>query len=385
MGWLLPVAGAVALLLTGVEPLVNAAYSIARQWNVLLFILGLMLIAGAAEESGAFAWIARFVQFHACGSRRRLFVLLYATATAVTVLLSNDATAVALTPIVYRVVADRAESDAKPFLFACIFVANAASFGLPFSNPANVLILPHPRLLPYLVHLAAPQIAVILATFAILFFFYRANLKGRFAPIEPPALDRGTLVALFGLGAVVLSYFVALALEAPLGPVAMLGAAFVLAASRIPALRAASHVSWKTLALLLALFVLLDAVARAGFVAFALDELDHAVRYGGLAANLLAAGGSALLSNVINNLPVAVAASYVVAHVHAQHVAYPLIVGVDAGPNLITTGSLATILWLGILHDRGVRVSVAEYLRLGLLVVPATLAICVLWLTAIGR
>lgn len=134
--------------------------------------------------------------------------------------------------------------------------------------------------------------------------------------------------------------------------------------------------------MLLGLFVLLDAVTRAGFVSLAFVELDRVLRYGGIATNMTAAVAAALFSNVFNNLPVAAAASYVVAHVRAEQIAYPLIVGVDAGPNLITTGSLATILWLAILRERGMRVSLVEYLRLGMLVVPATIVVAALWLGA---
>jgi arsenical pump membrane protein len=79
-------------------------------------------------------------------------------------------------------------------------------------------------------------------------------------------------------------------------------------------------------------------------------------------------------------LPVAVVAAYVAAHVNAPHFAYPLIVGVDVGPNLITSGSLATILWMTILRGYGVRIRLVDYLRVGALVVPAALGVSVLWL-----
>jgi arsenical pump membrane protein len=384
-GWVWPIAGALALVLSGVEPLGTAAHAVERQWNVLLFILGLMGVSAAAEESGAYAWIADFVLHRARGSRRRLFVLLYTACAIVTLLLSNDATAIALTPIVYRAVSERARADATPFLFACIFVANAGSFGLPFSNPANVLILPHPQLLAYLAHLGPPQIAVIVATLGIFLFFYRDRLEGEFDPVALSALDRRTITALFALGSVVAAYILALIFQWPLGPVALLGAIFCLAISRASLRRTAGLISWKTLVLLVGLFVLIDAVARAGFVSLALVEFDRSLRFGDLVATAVAAGGAGLLSNVFNNLPVAVAASYVVAHATAQQTAYPLIAGVDTGPNLLTSGSLATILWLALLRRHGIRVSLAEYLRVGLLVVPSSIAICVLWLSFIDR
>lgn len=384
-GWIWPVAGAFVIVSLSVEPLRSAGEAVARQWNVLLFILGLMGISAAAEESGAFVWIADLVLHRARGSRRRLFILLYGASAIVTLLLSNDATAIALTPIVYRAVADRANGAVKPFLLSCVFVANAASFGLPFSNPANVLILPHPRFWPYVAHLGPPQLAVVVVMLAVLLFFYRDDLEANFGPVAFRAPDRRTVQTLVALASVVVAYVVALLYDWPLGPVAILGAALTVAVSGVRLSRVAARISWETLALLVGLLVLLDGVARTGFVSLAIVELDHAAGYGGLITSLAAAGGAALLSNVFNNLPVAVAASYIVAHVHAQHIAYPLIVGVDAGPNLVTTGSLATILWLAILRERGVRVSLGEYLRLGALVVPITIVICVLWLGILAR
>ncbi len=73
------------------------------------------------------------------GSPQRLFLLIYIVGTLVTVLLSNDATAIVLTPAVYA--ATRA-AGAKPlpYLFVCAFIANAASFVLPISNPANLVV-----------------------------------------------------------------------------------------------------------------------------------------------------------------------------------------------------------------------------------------------------
>jgi arsenical pump membrane protein len=95
---------------------------------------------------------------------------------------------------------------------------------------------------------------------------------------------------------------------------------------------------------------------------------------------LTAAFGSALASNLMNNLPIAVLSGAIVARGNAGWPAYALIAGVDLGPNLTTTGSLATILWLSILHERGLAVRPLEYLRLGLAVVPAMLVVTSLWL-----
>ena len=110
-----------------------------------------------------------------------------------------------------------------------------------------------------------------------------------------------------------------------------------------------------------------------------MHAMSAAQRWGPLGLNAAAAGGAALFSNLFNNLPVAIVSSYLVAHAPA-HAAYPLIVGVDLGPNLTMTGSIATILWSSMLRKRGVHVSDLDYIRLGIIVVPATLGVTILWL-----
>ncbi|HKU81607.1 MAG TPA: SLC13 family permease, partial [Candidatus Tumulicola sp.] len=353
--WAWPVAGSAVLVLLRSEPLQGALGAIESQWNVLLFILGLMGMSIAAEQSGVFTWLTDLLLVRAGGSRRRLFAWLYSACTATTLLLSNDATAIVLTPIVYAAVARRG-GDPMPYLFACAFVANAASFGLPFSNPANVLILPQPRFLEYVRALGVPELCAIAINFAIFAWVFRKSLRGSYA-YEP--LGRPTARAvrtLYATGFVGVLYLAALALRFPLGPAAVAGACIALVAAGVPPGAALARVSWRTFALLAGLFVLLDGVARAGFVGWALAQLHDAARFGPLAVSALTAFGAAGLSNALNNLPVAVAASYVAAHDAAANVAYPAIAGVDLGPNLTTTGSLATLLWLSALSERGVRI-----------------------------
>jgi arsenical pump membrane protein len=382
--WIWPLAGAAIFLATGLEPPGAALGAVARQWNVLLFILGLMALSAAAEESGAFEWMTQLLLQRAGGSQRRLFVYLFLAGAAVTIVLSNDATAIALTPIVYRAVSTRSAMRAEPFLYGCIFVANTASFGLPFSNPANVLILPHARLLPYLWHLGPPEVLAIAANLGIFLFFFRRRLRGRYRVTKPEPPSARTIATLWGMLAMIVVYVVALIFNWPLGPVALAGGSLLVFAGAPQPVRATRHIKWDTFVLLAGLFVLLDAVTRAGFTQWALRELNAALGYGHLAFNAVAAGGAALTANLFNNLPVAVAASQIATHSRADGIAYPLIAGVDLGPNLFTSGSLATILWLAVLRRYGLRVSRGEYLRLGAVVVPVTLGIAVLWLWLVG-
>jgi len=377
--WIWAAGGALILVLLGLEPRRLALDAVAAQWNVLLFILGLMGISAAAECSGLFEWIADVALERAGGSRRRLFVWLFLAGGLMTALLSNDATAIVFTPVVYRAVAKRG-IDALPYLYGCTFVADTASFGLPFSNPANLLVLSRPNFGQFVYHLGPPMVVAVAINLVVFMALFRRRLRGSYSREPAPALDARKRRVLVEMLAVAGAYFVALILDWPLGPVALAGAAGVLLAARVGVRESAERIGWSTFILLAGVFVLLDAVSRAGLLGWALGALRGASHDGPLATILAAGFGSALASNLLNNLPIAVISGAIVGHAGDAGLAYPLIAGVDLGPNLTTTGSLATILWLSIVHERGVVVSALEYVRLGLSVVPATLLATSLWL-----
>lgn len=338
-----------------------------------------MGISAAAEESGAFALVASYALERGGGSLRRLFVVLFLAGAGLTMLLSNDATAIVFTPIVYRAIANRG-ANAMPFLFACTFVADTASFGLPFANPANILVLPRPQIGDYVLHLAVPQLAAIAINLALFLWIFRRDLAGRYATRAEEEAQPAAARTLLAASGVAVAYVVALLVQVPLGPVALAGAIVTVAVARVPVRRALQHVTWSTFAVLVVLFVLVDALSRTGFFAWMLHGLDDALRHGMLAGIAGATVGAALLTTLLNNLPVAVAGSYVAARTAWPHIAYALIAGIDIGPNLMVTGSLSTILWLGALRKRGVAIRKREYSRLGILVVPPMLGVTMLWL-----
>src|SRR6201999_1269465 len=117
---------------------------------------------------------------HARGSAMRLFTLVYVVGTLVTVFLSNDATAVVLTPAV-AAATRTAKVAPLPYLFVCAFIANAASFVLPISNPANLVLYGDhmPPLPVWLLQFALPSVLSIAATFVALRLTQAKELKGR--------------------------------------------------------------------------------------------------------------------------------------------------------------------------------------------------------------
>ncbi len=126
--------GSLLLVALRLVPLKLAGHAVAEGLDVYLFLIGMMLLSEVAREQGVFDWLASVTVRGADGSCSRLFTLVYAVGTAVTILMSNDATAVVLTPAILSAVR-KAKVEPLPYLFVCALIANAASFVLPISNP----------------------------------------------------------------------------------------------------------------------------------------------------------------------------------------------------------------------------------------------------------
>ncbi len=375
------VGGAVLLVLLGLLPLADAWRAIAAGGDVYLFLAGMMLLSEVARREGLFDAVAAFAVNRAAGSAWRLYALVYAAGVAVTIFMSNDATAVVLTPAVFAA-AKRAKTAPLPHLFACAFIANAASFVLPISNPANlVLYADHtPPLIDWLARFALPSAAAIAATFAALAWAERGDLNAACETAVPALpISRGGWVALGGLGCTIITLLAASALDRPLGlPTAIMGVATVAVvsiarrASPAPLMR---HISWSILPLVAGLFVMVEALRRVGLIAMLGALLRQASTQFGTAATGGAAGVAlAVVSNLVNNLPAGLVASAVTAQAHAPpKIVDALLIGVDLGPNLSVTGSLATILWLAAIRREGENVSAWRFLKTGAIVMPPAL------------
>ena len=161
------VAGATLLVALQLISPQDVLTGVAKGTDVYLFLIGMMLLAEIARAEGLFDWLAAVATSRARGSARRLFALIYGVGIVVTVFLSNDATAVVLTPAVAAAVKAAKAEKPLPYLLICAFVANAASFVLPISNPANLVIYGNrmPPLQQWLPAYLLPSVLAIAATY----------------------------------------------------------------------------------------------------------------------------------------------------------------------------------------------------------------------------
>ena len=386
------VAGAMLLIALGLLSAAEALSGVAKGTDVYLFLIGMMLLAELARQEGLFDWIAAKAAIAARGSATRLFTLVYCVGTIVTVLLSNDATAVVLTPAVAAAVKSAKAKEALPYLLICAFIANAASFVLPISNPANLVIYgTHmPPLLHWLPTFILPSLLSILVTYVVLRWTQRASLKDPVSTeVDVPELALCGKLAALGIAATAVVLLASSTYDIQLGlPTFCAGlvtAIVVLARSERGPLMVVKSISWGVLPLVAGLFVLVEALQKTGVTQDLVRLLHDLVQWSADGAAWVTGVVVAVACNLVNNLPAGLLAGRVVQVGNVpDHVRAAILIGVDLGPNLSVTGSLATILWLTALRREGLEVTAWTFLKLGFLVMPPALVLAIGSVVALG-
>ncbi|HEY3550641.1 MAG TPA: SLC13 family permease [Gaiellaceae bacterium] len=333
--------------------LTHAIVAALRQaWPPFVLVAGLLLVGTAAAADGLFeATGARLARSRLGG--RVLLVALLGLVAAVTAVLNLDTSVVFLTPVLVHAARHRG-LDERPFLYGSVFMANAASLLLPGSNLTNLLVLRgDPQTgASFAVHMLPAWLTACAITAAFVALAFPAGETTPRSPAEPRPIRLRV-----GAAATLAAAVLVVALRNPAVPVLAVGLAAVAVQRLRPRLDA------RVLALLFALTVGLGTLARVW---------HGPARLLGSNGAWAAAGLGAAASLVVNNLPATVLLA-------TGPPAHPdtLLLGLDLGPNLAVTGSLSAVLWLQAARSIGARPSLVTYTRLGVVLVPLTLAAAV--------
>jgi arsenical pump membrane protein len=340
-------------------------------------------------DEGLFRACGAWMASRSGGQPRRLLVLVFAVAAVTTAVLSLDATVVLLTPVVF-VTAARLRVRSRPQVYACTHLANSASLLLPVSNLTNLLAFSASGLSfgRFAALMALPWLAAVGTEYVGLSWFFRADLNAGVQHEARQELDGTTGEAAlpkFTIAVVALTLAgFAVASAAGVNPAwAALAGAAVLAVRGLAQRRTSLAGLARAADIPFLVFVLCLGIVVLAVVDNGLSGALHPLLPSGtsLPALLGVAAVSAVLANVINNLP-AVLVLLPLAAPSGAGAILAVLLGVNIGPNLTYTGSLATLLWRRILHQHGSAPSLREFTMLGLLTVPAGLALAVLALWA---
>lgn len=367
---------------TGAISLDHAREEAERLGPVVGFLAAVLVLAHFCDVEGLFqacgAWMAR----RAGGRPVRLLTAVFALASAITAVLSLDATIVLLTPVVFATAA-RTGVRPKPHVYACTHLSNTASLLLPVSNLTNLLAFAASGLsfTRFAALMALPWLVAIGAEYVVFRRFFVRDLAAAAPPGRTAGRPEFPLFALVTVACTLAGFVVTSAFGVEPAWAALAGA-LVLAvrallrrkATPLTVVRAAAP---SFLAFVLALGVVVRAVVDNGLA----DALGHVLPDGtGLPALLGVAALAAVLANLINNLP-AVLVLLPLTVPAGPGAVLAVLLGVNIGPNLTYAGSLATLLWRRIVHQHEHGVDLKEFTRLGLLAVPAALvpAVVALW------
>jgi arsenical pump membrane protein len=336
-----------------------ASQAASQDWSPFVLVAGLLLAGTVADGDGLFAaagyWVAR-----AARNGIVLFAGVVALVGAVTATLNLDTSVAFLTPVLGYTARSRGSAEI-PLVYGCLLLSNAGSLLLPGSNLTNLIVLGHLHLsgAGFLARMWLPSVAALAVTAAVVAVAGRDSLRGTAGhPGPPPRPVLGV-----GLAAVTAATVIVVAVANPAIPVAGVGvaaAAVRLVQRRHRTRDVASALGLPVLAGLFGIAVALGTLGRAW--AGPASLLSHSGSWG-------TAGVAAVTSVLVNNLP---AASLLAARTPPHP--FALLVGLNLGPNLFVTGSLAWFLWLRSARASGWQPSVATASRLGALAVPLSMA-----------
>ena len=394
IGWS-ALGGATVALLVGVVSLSDVPVVWGIVWNATATFVAIIIVSLLLDEAGFFEWAALHVARWGGGHGRRLFVLIVLLGAAVSALFANDGAALILTPIVIAMLRALGYKDKATlaFVMAAGFIADTASLPLIVSNLVNIVSADFFRIgfADYASVMVPVDLASIAATLVVLLLFFRRDIPASYdvAQLRAPAdaiRDHATFKAGWVVLALLLAgFFLLEPIGVPVSAVAAAGAVLLLViAARghvIQTRKVLAGAPWQVVIFSLGMYLVVYGLRNAGLTDHLAGLLDRTAQGGVWGAAFGTGIIAALLSSVMNNMPTVLVGGLSIDATHAtgaikEAMIYANVIGCDLGPKITPIGSLATLLWLHVLGQKGIRIGWGYYFKVG-----ATLTIPVLLVT----
>ncbi len=392
IGWS-AMGGAVIALMAGVVTIADIPVVWNIVWNATATFVAIIIISLLLDAAGFFEWAALHVARWAGGQGRRLFAMVVLLGAAVSALFANDGAALILTPIVIAMLRALGYGP-KPtlaFVMAAGFIADTASLPLVVSNLVNIVSADFFQLGfgEYALVMIPVDLAAIAATLLVLTLYFRHDIPARYdmAQLRLPS-DAIRDPATFRTGWVVLAlllvgFFVLDPLGVPVSAIAAVGAILLLAVagrgSVIETRKVIRDAPWQVVIFSLGMYLVVYGLRNASLTDHLATLLDRTAEGGIWGAAFGTGIIAAVLSSVMNNMPTVLVGALAINAAHAtgavrEAMIYANVIGCDLGPKLTPIGSLATLLWLHVLDQKGVKIGWGYYFKVGVtLTVPVLL------------
>ena len=384
------VIGAVLALILGVVDFNDVITVTDIVWDATLAFIGIILLSMVLDEIGFFEWAAIRMAKLSRGSGSRMFVYILLLGALVAAFFANDGAALILTPIL---LAKMKYLRMKPlpifaFLMAGGFIGDSASNPLVISNLTNIVTAGYFDIgfVEYAKRMFLPNLLSIAASIAVLWVYFRKDIPKH---IDVDSLPEAASViknmTMFRLSWVFLAlltagYFIGDRFHLPVSLFALGGAlVFLLIANHYRAVKPIMTIKaapWQVVWFSIGLYIVVYGLKNAGLTETVASWIEALLHQGNTVAVIGTGFLSAVISAVMNNMPTIMIMDIAIDHVgYVGHEAlvYANILGANLGPKMTPIGSLATLLWLHVLANKGVKIGWGEYMKVGMVITPPVL------------